>query len=209
VKPCSQILPVLSCRCRTSTVGCTPLLCHRGRRGLIDHAELSPVPNWMGSDRERSVEQFEDRLTLSASPMLLAGSATGPLPCAEGCHGRQKTVERSQRTHPQGAHPRGSCRRHPQGCGTHRHQASASKPDPRPEVAVGYGGGSCQLRRGRANLILLLRAAASIPASLIRATAGEHQMEDPSGGIRTPNRQIRRLVISVDLVGSRRICLLR
>ncbi len=52
--------------------------------------------------------------------------------------------------------------------------AVASKPDPRPEVDVGHGGDGRQLRRGRANLILHLRAAAaSIAARLIRATAGK------------------------------------
>jgi hypothetical protein len=76
--------------------------------------------------------------------------------------------ERPQRAHPQTAHRHGRCRRHPQACGAHRHQAAASKPDPRPEVAVGRGGGSRQLRRGRANLLLRLRAAAAwIAARLI------------------------------------------
>jgi hypothetical protein len=89
-----------------------------------------------------------------------------PAAC-EGCHGRQEAVERSQRAHPRTAHHRGRCRRHPQGCDAQRHQASASKSDPRPEVAVGRGGGSRQLRRGRADLVLRVRAAAaSIAAQL-------------------------------------------
>jgi Lipocalin-like domain len=40
---------------------------------VIHHVELSLFPNWVGSDQERWVELAEDRLTLSASPLLLAG----------------------------------------------------------------------------------------------------------------------------------------
>jgi len=94
-------------------------------------------------------------------------------PCG-GDRGCQKTVERSQRAHPQTAHHRGSCRRHPQGCSAHRHQASATKPNPRPEVDMGRGGGSRQLRRGGANLLLRARAAAaSIAARLIPSLVAE------------------------------------
>ena len=40
---------------------------------VVHHVELSLFPNWVGTDQERAVEIFEDRLTLSAGPMLLAG----------------------------------------------------------------------------------------------------------------------------------------
>ena len=40
---------------------------------VIHHVELSLFPNWVGSDQERWIELAEDRLTLSASPLLLAG----------------------------------------------------------------------------------------------------------------------------------------
>jgi hypothetical protein len=91
----------------------------------------------------------------------------GSLPCAR-MEWPPGTVERSQRAHPQIAGHRGRCRRDPQGCGAYRHQASASKPDPRAEVDVGRGGGSRQLRRGRASLVVGVRAAAaSIAARLI------------------------------------------
>ena len=40
---------------------------------VIHHVELSLFPNWVGTDQERWVELAEDRLTLSASPLLLAG----------------------------------------------------------------------------------------------------------------------------------------
>ena len=40
---------------------------------VIHHVELSLFPNWVGSDQERWVELAGDRLTLSASPLLLAG----------------------------------------------------------------------------------------------------------------------------------------
>jgi hypothetical protein len=110
-----------------------------------------------------------------------------PLGACGGWHGREKAVERSQPAHPQTAHHHSSCRRHPQACGADRHQAPASKPDPRPEVDVGHGGDGRQLRRGRANLILHLRAAAaSIAARLIRRQAGfrsggsQHQVTKPS-----------------------------
>jgi hypothetical protein len=89
-----------------------------------------------------------------------------------GCHGRQETVEQSQRAHPQIAHHCG--RWHPEDCGAPRHQASASQPDPRPEVAVSRGGGSRQLRWDRANLVLRVRAAAaSIAARLISSFVAE------------------------------------
>jgi ribosomal protein L37AE/L43A len=82
--------------------------------------------------------------------------------------------QRSQRAHPQTAHYRGCCRRHPQGCGARRHQASTSRPDPRTQVTVGRRGGSRQLRRGRADLLLCVRAAAaSIAARLITSLVAE------------------------------------
>jgi hypothetical protein len=45
---------------------------------VIHHVELSLFPNWVGSDQERWVEFAEDRLTLSASPLLLAGKQQVP-----------------------------------------------------------------------------------------------------------------------------------
>ena len=45
---------------------------------VVHHVELSLFPNWVGSDQERWVEFAEDRLTLSASPLLLAGKQQVP-----------------------------------------------------------------------------------------------------------------------------------
>jgi len=45
---------------------------------VTHHVELSLFPNWIGSDQERWVELAEDRLTLSASPLLLAGKQQVP-----------------------------------------------------------------------------------------------------------------------------------
>jgi hypothetical protein len=45
---------------------------------VIHHVELSLFPNWVGSDQERWVELAGDRLTLSASPLLLAGKQQVP-----------------------------------------------------------------------------------------------------------------------------------
>jgi hypothetical protein len=45
---------------------------------VVHHVELSLFPNWVGSDQERFVELSGDRLTLSASPMLLAGRQQVP-----------------------------------------------------------------------------------------------------------------------------------
>jgi hypothetical protein len=45
---------------------------------VVHHVELSLFPNWVGSDQERSVELTGDRLTLSASPLLLAGKQQVP-----------------------------------------------------------------------------------------------------------------------------------
>jgi hypothetical protein len=45
---------------------------------VIHHVELSLFPNWVGSDQERRVEFAGDRLTLSASPLLLAGKQQVP-----------------------------------------------------------------------------------------------------------------------------------
>jgi hypothetical protein len=45
---------------------------------VVHHVELSLFPNWVASDQERWVELAEDRLTLSASPLLLAGKLQVP-----------------------------------------------------------------------------------------------------------------------------------
>jgi hypothetical protein len=45
---------------------------------VIHHVELSLFPNWVGTDQERWVELAGDRLTLSASPLLLAGKLQVP-----------------------------------------------------------------------------------------------------------------------------------
>jgi hypothetical protein len=45
---------------------------------VVHHVELSLFPNWVGSDQERSVELAGARLTLSASPLLLAGKPQVP-----------------------------------------------------------------------------------------------------------------------------------
>jgi hypothetical protein len=45
---------------------------------VIHHVELSLFPNWVGSDQERWVELAGRRLTLSASPLLLAGKQQVP-----------------------------------------------------------------------------------------------------------------------------------
>jgi hypothetical protein len=45
---------------------------------VIHHVELSLFPNWVGSDQPRWVELAENQLTLSASPLLLAGKQQVP-----------------------------------------------------------------------------------------------------------------------------------
>jgi Lipocalin-like domain len=45
---------------------------------VIHHVELSLFPNWVGSDQQRWVELAGDRLTLSASPLLLGGKRQVP-----------------------------------------------------------------------------------------------------------------------------------
>jgi lipocalin-like protein len=40
---------------------------------VVHHVELSLFPNWVGTEQERAAELTEDRLTLSAGPLLLAG----------------------------------------------------------------------------------------------------------------------------------------
>ena len=45
---------------------------------VIHHVELSLFPNWVGSDQERWMELAGDRLTVSASPLLLAGRQQVP-----------------------------------------------------------------------------------------------------------------------------------
>ena len=49
---------------------------------VVHHVELSLFPNWVASNQERSVELAGDLLTLSADPLLLAGTvrqAGGPV----------------------------------------------------------------------------------------------------------------------------------
>lgn len=55
---------------------------------VVHHVEVSLFPNWVGSDQERSVELFADRLTLSASPLLLAGRPQVPRLVWERVHRR-------------------------------------------------------------------------------------------------------------------------
>jgi Lipocalin-like domain len=45
---------------------------------VVHHVELSLFPNWLATDQERTVELAGDRLTLSASQMLLAGKQQVP-----------------------------------------------------------------------------------------------------------------------------------
>ena len=45
---------------------------------VIHHVELSLFPNWVETDQERWVELAGDRLTLSASPLLLADKLQVP-----------------------------------------------------------------------------------------------------------------------------------
>jgi hypothetical protein len=45
---------------------------------VVHDVELSLFPDWVGSDQERSVELAGARLTLSASPLLLAGKPQVP-----------------------------------------------------------------------------------------------------------------------------------
>jgi Lipocalin-like domain len=45
---------------------------------VVHHVDLSLFPNWVGTDQERWVELAGDRLTLSASPLLLAGKQQVP-----------------------------------------------------------------------------------------------------------------------------------
>ena len=47
---------------------------------VVHHVELSLFPNWVGTDQERSVKRTGDRLTLSASPLLMAGTPAGAPP---------------------------------------------------------------------------------------------------------------------------------
>ena len=44
----------------------------------MHHVKLSLFPNWVASDQERSVQLAGDGLTLSASPLLLAGKQQVP-----------------------------------------------------------------------------------------------------------------------------------
>jgi hypothetical protein len=45
---------------------------------VVHHVELSLFPDWVGIDQERSVKLAGARLTLSASPLLLAGKPQVP-----------------------------------------------------------------------------------------------------------------------------------
>ncbi len=45
---------------------------------VIHHVELSLFPNWVGTDQQRWVELAGDRLTLSASSLLLVGRQQVP-----------------------------------------------------------------------------------------------------------------------------------
>jgi Lipocalin-like domain len=45
---------------------------------VVHHVELSLFPNWVGSDQQRWVGLAGDRLTLRASPLLLAGKRQVP-----------------------------------------------------------------------------------------------------------------------------------
>jgi Lipocalin-like domain len=45
---------------------------------VVHHVELSLFPNWVGTEQERWVELAGDRLTLSATPLLLAGKQQVP-----------------------------------------------------------------------------------------------------------------------------------
>jgi hypothetical protein len=55
---------------------------------VVHHVELSLFPNWVASDQQRSVELSQDRLTLSASPLLLAGRQQVPRLIWERVHRR-------------------------------------------------------------------------------------------------------------------------
>ena len=57
--------------------------------------ELSLFPNWVGSDQQRWVEFAEDRLTLSASPLLLAGKQQVPAWSGNGSTRRQTSTDRT------------------------------------------------------------------------------------------------------------------
>jgi len=54
---------------RAATASMRP---RRASRGAV------AVPNWVGTDQQRSVELSGDRLTLSASPLLPAGTQQVP-----------------------------------------------------------------------------------------------------------------------------------
>ena len=45
---------------------------------VVHHVELSLFPNWVGTDQQRWVVLAGDRLILSASPLLLAGTQQVP-----------------------------------------------------------------------------------------------------------------------------------
>jgi hypothetical protein len=45
---------------------------------VIHHVELSLLPNWVGSDQQRSIELSGDRLILSARPLLLRAPSRCP-----------------------------------------------------------------------------------------------------------------------------------
>jgi len=61
---------------------------------IIHHVELSLFPSWVGTDQERSVELAEDRLTISASPLLLAASSRYPAWSGSASTGRRSWIDR-------------------------------------------------------------------------------------------------------------------
>jgi Lipocalin-like domain len=65
---------------RHSPIGLFRRVCYLARAWLSCHPPCGAVavPNWVGTDQQRSVERSGDRLTLSASPLLLAGKQQVP-----------------------------------------------------------------------------------------------------------------------------------
>ena len=54
---------------------------------VVHHVELSLFPNWVGTDQQRFAELSGQRLTLSASPLPLAGKRQVPRLIWERVHG--------------------------------------------------------------------------------------------------------------------------
>jgi lipocalin-like protein len=63
---------------------------------VIHHVELSLFPNWVGSDQQRWLQLAGDRLTLSASPLLLAGTQQVPPWSGSGSTPGQAPADRCQ-----------------------------------------------------------------------------------------------------------------